>query len=114
MKHRLLSAACTVLLTACLLTGCGASGIHEEYSAEQLPYGATVSEDASRSMTISYDKRFLDDALVEKIYTYYHAVETKDGNAFASVMLPLYHEYQLNELYENTLTDQDIVERRCA
>ncbi len=111
MKHRLLTAVCALLLMGCSLTGCGASNSTDDIAEEQLPYGATISSDSSRSMTFSYDKRFLDDALVDKLYTYYHAIETKDGEAFGSVLFPLYHDYQLTALYENTLTDQDIIDR---
>lgn len=111
MKRRLFTAVCTLLLTVCLLTGCGTSNHTEDITEDQLPYGATISADSSRSMAFSYDKRFLDEELVNKLYTYYHSIETKDGEAFGSVLFPLYHEYQLTILYENTLTDQDIIDR---
>ena len=112
MKHKFSAAACACMLAACSLTGCGAAGESSDdgMNLEQYPYGSTLVEDTSRSMTISYDKRFLDDALVEKIYTYYHSLESKDGEAFGSVMFPLYHDYQLHTLYEDSMTDQDLAE----
>ena len=112
MKYKFSAAACACLLAACSLTGCGAAGESSDdgMDLEHYPYGSTLVEDTSRSMTISYDKRFLDDALVEKIYTYYHSLESKDGEAFGSVMFPLYHDYQLHTLYEDSMTDQDLAE----
>ena len=111
MKERLFAAAGALLLAACSLTGCGESAKQEEnITSDQMPYGSTVSEDTSRSMTISYDKRFVEDALVEKIYTYYHAIESKDGEALGSVMFPLYHAYQLEEFYGGKVDDQALAD----
>ena len=110
MKHRLLTAACAVLLTACSLAGCGAAESQEVHTSDEMPYGATFATDSSRDIALSFDKRFVDDALADKIYTYYHSIQEKDGEAFGSVMFPLYHAYQLETLYENELSDQQIVE----
>ena len=110
MKHRLLTAACAVLLTACSLAACGESESHEVHTSDEMPYGATFATDSSRDIALSFDKRFVDDALADKIYTYYHSIQEKDGEAFGSVMFPLYHAYQLETLYENELSDQQIVD----
>ncbi len=113
MRYRMIPAVLAGILTVCSLTGCGntgASGNTDDINTEDLPYGSTISIDSSRSMTISSDKRFIDDALTETIYTYYHSIETKDGEAFSSVMFPIYHEYQLSEYYEDEVTDQELLE----
>lgn len=107
MKHNRF-AACAVLL-ALALTGCGA----QESSAgteDDLPYGATITKDMSRGITMSYDARFLDAAAADRIYAYYHAIQTKDAAEFASAVFPLYHEYQLEEVYGGELTDQDLLD----
>ena len=113
MRYRMIPAVLAGILTVCSLMGCGnsgASGNTDDINTEDLPYGSTISIDSSRSMTISSDKRFIDDALTETIYTYYHSIETKDGEAFSSVMFPIYHEYQLSEYYEDEVTDQELLE----
>ena len=100
MRYRMIPAVLAGILTVCSLTGCGnsgASGNTDDINTEDLPYGSTISIDSSRSMTISSDKRFIDDALTETIYTYYPSIETKDGEAFSSVLLPISQEYQLSE-----------------
>lgn len=107
MKTRLFTAVCAGMLIMCSLTGCASDSTEKE---TQMPYGSTVTIDPSRSMSISYDSRFLDDALIEKIYTYYHSIETKDGEMFNSVLFPLYHEYQMKDIYEEQVTDQTLVE----
>ena len=113
MRYRMIPAVLAGILTVCSLTGCGNTGASrntDDINTEDLPYGSTISIDSSRSMTISSDKRFIDDALTETIYTYYHSIETKDGEAFSSVMFPIYHEYQLSEYYEDEVTDQELLE----
>ena len=110
MKHRVLAAACAVLLGALSLAGCGESGPKEVITEDQLGYGATFVNDFSRDIVLSYDSRFLDAALLDKIFTYYDAIQKKDGEAFGSVMFPLYHDYQMNTVYEGKKSEQDIAE----
>lgn len=107
---RIIGAAFAVLLAGCALTACGEpSSTAEIQEQEDMPYGATVTEDRSGSFTICYDNRFLDDYLVDRIRHYYLAIQDEDGESFSKLLFPLYHQYQLDEFYDGELTDQDIV-----
>lgn len=104
---------CAVLLSACMLmTGCGApkADTQENIAEDEMPYGSTVTEDRSYGFTVSYDKRFLAPELVEKIAGYYRAIQEKDGTAFAALMFPCYHQYQMEQVYEGKVTDQALMD----
>ena len=107
---RIGAAASALLLMLCTLTGCGSGSQAENITEEQMPYGSTVTEDSSREFTMSYDKRFLEDALVDKIAGYYRAIQERDGEAFNALMFPLYHQYQMKTVYNNSVTDQQIID----
>lgn len=112
MKQKLFAAVCAAVLAVCPLAGCGETGSSQDVNIteEQLPYGSTISEDFSRDITAAYDTRFLDQGVVDKIVGYYDAIQKKDGDAFKSVVFPLYHDYQMQTIYEGKLTEQQIVE----
>ncbi|MCQ2407808.1 MAG: hypothetical protein MJ065_04685 [Oscillospiraceae bacterium] len=111
-KIRLFAMAAAMLLSACAVTACGEqSSVTEDQAEEDMPYGATVVENRSGDYTLCYDRRFLDDALIDMIRKYYLSLQEKDGEAFSKLMFPLYHQYQLEEFYAGELTDQDIVEQ---
>ena len=104
-----LASAVILLPAALMLGGCGeAAGNNVE--TDQLPYGATVTIDTSRDITMSYDARFIEPELADKVYAYYHAVQTKNAEEFTPVLFPLYHDYQLNDLYEGQIDDQVLME----
>lgn len=109
MKRKLFAAAGAILLAACSLTGCGGESSEAELK-DALPYGATLVKETERGIAISYDKRYLEDALVDQIYMYYHAIQTKNAEEFSAVMFPLYHEYQLTEIYGGEVTDQALMD----
>lgn len=107
MKHKLIAAG-ALLLALCTVTGCGESS--EINAQDDMPYGATLTKDMSRDIAMSYDTRFLDAALADQIYAYYHAIQTKDAAEFSAALFPLYHRYQLEDVYAGDLTDQDLLD----
>ena len=111
MKRKLYAAAAAFMLLPAVLTlgGCGETS-EETVEEEQLPYGATVTLDSSRGITVSCDTRFIEPALADKLYTYYHSIETKNAEEFASVIFPLYHDYDMNEIYAGELDDQKLLD----
>ena len=114
-KIRLFAMAAAMLLSACAVTACGEqSSATEDQAEEDMPYGATVVENRDGDYTLCYDRRFLDDYLVDMVRKYYLSIQEKDGEAFSKLLFPLYHQYQLDEFYEGELTDQDIVDRTNA
>lgn len=108
MKHKLFAAIGAMLLTLCTLTGCGEKT--ESDPQDDMPYGATIVKNTERDIAVSYDKRFLDDGLVDQIFAYYHAVQTKDAAEFSAALFPLYHAYQMEDVYGGELTDQDLMD----
>lgn len=107
MKHKFFAACASLFALA--LTGCGAQNSSSE-AQNDMPYGATVIKDMDRDTTVSYDKRFLDAAAVDQVYAYYHAIQTKDAEAFSAAVFPLYHAYQLEDVYGGNVTDQALVD----
>lgn len=111
MKHRFFAAACAVLLTACSLAGCADSKSGgENITSDEMPYGATIAVDWSRGIPLAYDTRFLEGGVLDKIYDYYHAIESKDGDLLKKTIFPLYESYQIDTVYEGKVTEQQIVE----
>ena len=111
MKHKILAAACALLLTVCPLTGCASSQSESDtITSDQFPYGATTAVNWSRNIPMAYDTRFLEDGLLDKLYDYYHSIETKDGDLLKSSVFPLYDEYLIESVYENKVTEQQIVD----
>lgn len=108
MKHRFFAAAGALLLSAAWLTGCGESG--ETETMDELPYGATLTKTTDRDIALSYDARFIDDELAGQIHAYYHSIQARDAEEFASAIFPLYHDYQLEEVYGGQYTDQDLLD----
>lgn len=112
MKQKFFAALCAAVLTVCPLTGCGAesSAEPETLSMQDLPYGSTLTEDSAHDITAAYDKRFFDDDLANKVIGYYDAIQKKDGELFKSVVFPLYHDYQMKTVYEDKITEQQLME----
>lgn len=101
--------AAFAVLFALAMTGCGAQESSSD-AQDAMPYGATLTQDVSRGTAMRYDKRFLDAAAVDQVYAYYHAIQTKDAEAFSAALLPLYHAYQLEDVYGGDITDQALVD----
>lgn len=109
MKQRMFAVAGVILLTACTLTGCGGTTDAPD-TQEELPYGATITKVTSREIAVCYDARYLEAALVDQIYAYYHAIQTKDAAEFSAALFPLYHDYQLEDVYGGELSDQELLD----
>ena len=112
MKQKMFAAVCAAVLAVCPLAGCGAAGSEEQEAVkmEDLPYGSTITEDSTRNITIAFDKRFLDDALLDRIASYYESIQNRDAEAFKSVVFPLYHNYEISTVYEDKVTEQDLLD----
>lgn len=107
---RICAAAGSMLLTFCTLTGCGESQPAEIVTEDAMPYGATITESTALPIAFSYDSRFVDDELLNMIYSYYHAIEERDAETFTSLMFPIYHKYQMETVYDNSVTEQEILD----
>ncbi|MBR3417554.1 MAG: hypothetical protein IKG82_02555, partial [Oscillospiraceae bacterium] len=111
MKRKFIALAGALLLTVCPLTGCGSTGSNNDLNLteDEMPYGSTLVKVGELAVPVQYDRRFLEDALVEKLAAYYHALQEKDSEAFSALMFPLYHNYELETVYEGKYTDADVV-----
>ncbi|MBQ8921005.1 MAG: hypothetical protein IJ060_02460 [Oscillospiraceae bacterium] len=96
-----------LLLSACGSSSSAAEPVHIDQS--ELPYGATLSLNTQYGVPVQYDTRYLEDGLIEAIGHYYHAIEKNDAAEFSSVLFPLYHNYELNTVYEGQIDDAGIV-----
>lgn len=104
----------SVLLCTCMLSACGDSSSGDDIAMEDLPYGATLTVDKSREIGIQFDRRYLEDNLLDVIIAYHHALQTNNAEEFSACLFPLYHEYELEELYGGEVTDAAIVETSNA
>ncbi|MCQ2435261.1 MAG: hypothetical protein MJ062_08500 [Oscillospiraceae bacterium] len=98
-------------MAAVCLTACGNSDSSkgENYSEDQLPYGATIVVDKNYPISIQYDRRCLDEALMARVVDFYNAIQTQDAEKFKAVQLPLYHDYSLTQTYGGKYSDADIL-----
>ncbi len=90
------------LLLACLLlTGCATQKQKMNYTEEELPYGATMKSDKnSYAVPITWDRRFLTEEQISAAANYIAAIQNNDPALYASAALPLYTEYQIQEVYD--------------
>lgn len=99
------------LLSACLLlTGCTTQKEQMNYTEEELPYGATMKSDKnSYAVPMTWDRRFLDENQISAVADYLGAIQNADGELYDSVALPLYTNYQINEVYDGYENTQELV-----
>lgn len=111
MNRKFIAIAGALLLTVCPLTGCGKPYNNTDFNMteEDMPYGSTLIKNTDFSVPLQYDRRFIEDALAEKIGAYYHALQENDAAEFSALLFPLYHNYELETVYEGKYTDADIV-----
>ena len=109
--RKLYSTVLSGILCAGLLTACGDSSssapVHIEQS--ELPYGATLSLNTQYGVPVQCDTRFLEDSLIEAVSHYYHSIQENKAEEFSSVLFPMYHNYELNTVYEGQNDDAGIV-----
>lgn len=111
MKRRFIALAGALLLAACPLTGCGKpyNNTDLNMTEDEMPYGSTLVKNTEFSVPLQYDRRFIEDALAEKLGHYYHALQENDAAEFSAVLFPLYHNYEMETVYEGKYTDADVV-----
>lgn len=99
------------LLSACLLfTGCTTEKQQMNYTEDELPYGATMKSDKnSYAVPITWDRRFFDENQVSAVAGFLAAIQNADGELYDSVALPLYTNYQINEVYDGYQSTQELV-----
>ena len=111
-KRSGLRLACA-LCAGLLLTACGSSSSSSEpvhISQSELPYGATLSMNTQYGLPVMCDNRYLEDGLIEAVSKYYHSLQENKPEEFSSVLFPMYHNYELNTVYEGQIDDAGIVD----
>jgi hypothetical protein len=98
-------AAAAVLF--CSLAACGSKEIVQE---ADMPYGSTMVLALDKAVPIQYDDRFIAPELVKQIADYYHSVQEDDAEQYKPLPFPLYHQYQLETVYEKQFTDEQLVQ----
>ena len=105
-------AAC-LCAAACLipcLTACEGSKPDDGTITEsQMPYGATLTVSKSHGVPIQYDKRFFDSDFLDAVANYYLGIQNKDVARYTAAQLPLYHDFELNTLYNGEYSEQDLI-----
>ena len=110
----------SVLLAAvlcCGLAGCGhasSADSGENMTMDDMPYGSTLVYDDTRSIAIQYDKRFVTAEIADAVCKFYESLQTKNTKEFVDCQLSLYHEYEMQDVYNNKYTDEDITESTYA
>ena len=97
-----------LLCTACmLLTGCTTAKQQTNYTEAELPYGATMHSDKnSYSVPMTWDRRFLDSEAISKVADYIASIQNQDGDLYDAASLPLYTNYQIQEVYSYQNTQE--------
>ncbi|MBR4319988.1 MAG: hypothetical protein IKI37_07385 [Oscillospiraceae bacterium] len=97
-----------LLCTACmLLTGCTTAKQQTNFTEAELPYGATMHADKnSYTVPMTWDRRFLDTEAVSKIADYIGSIQNQDGDLYQASSLPLYTDYQIQEVYDYQNTQE--------
>ena len=103
------------LMATAALTACSDSekqqSSGQDVAMEDLEYGATMRlEKTKYAVPMQYDYRFLNDDVVTAIANYYASIEQQDTALFLTTQLPLYHDYELNEVYQKEFTDASLLE----
>ncbi len=104
-------------LVMILLTGCASQKQELNIAEEDLPYGATMrSNKTSYTVPMTYDRRFVNESQVKAVADYLGAVQNNDPDLFASAALPLYMNYQIQEVYhyEDTANLVDVLHSGIA
>jgi len=90
-----------ILLSCLMLTGCASQKQKTNFTQDELPYGATMKSDkTSYAVPITWDKRFLSEEQVSAVADYIGAIQNNDAELYSSVALPLYTDYQIQQVYD--------------
>ena len=97
-----------LLCGACmLLTGCTTAKQQKDYTEAELPYGATMKCDkSSYAVPMTWDRRFLDTEAIAKVADYIASIQNQDGDLYQASSLPLYTDYQIQEVYSYKNTQE--------
>lgn len=70
---------------------------------DDLDYGATMRDNTDYAIPVTYDKRFLEDAEVEVLASYYSAIQDQDADLFDECVAEFYIDYYLENAYGGLL-----------
>lgn len=94
-------------LTAMLFTGCGQKQQEINMTEEELPYGATMRENRTGfAVPMTYDRRFVEEEQVTAVANYLSAIQNQDTELYLASALPVYTDYQINEVYSYQNADE--------
>lgn len=96
-----------ILLSCLMLTGCATQKQKTNYAENDLPYGATMKSDKnSYAVPVTWDRRFFSEEQISAVADYIAAIQNNDPELYASVALPLYTNYQIQEVYDYQNTEE--------
>lgn len=122
--HRLIHRRLSVIIMlsaiiAAMTTGCGNTEDNPESSTgvadsaifdsinfdgmDDLEYGATMRESDDYGITVEFDKRFLEDAELEALVSYYTSIQNQDADLFDACTPDFYMGYYLENVYGGLL-----------
>lgn len=88
------------VLSVFLLTGCAGGRQDVNMTEDELPYGATMRENKTGfAAPMTYDRRFVNEEQVAVVADYFAAIQNQDAELYLASALPLYTEYQIDEVY---------------
>lgn len=88
------------VLLATGFTGCSSPKQEINMTEDELPYGATMRSDKnSFAVPMTYDRRFVSDEQVAVVADYFSAIQNQDAELYLASSLPLYTDYQIQEVY---------------
>jgi len=106
MKNQIFAVTAACLL----LTGCGTQAQPKNnYTQDELPYGATMTVNYETTIPIQFDSRFITNDMRDAVVKYYNAIQTKDVDSYIAVQLPQWHDYAINTVYSGQYTDLQLL-----
>lgn len=95
-----------LIMTVMLFTGCSQKQ-ETNITEEELPYGATMRENKTGfAVPMTYDRRFLEEEQVTAVANYFASIQNLDVDLYLENALPVYTEYQINEVYSYQETSE--------
>ncbi|MDE5792605.1 MAG: hypothetical protein K2H66_03670 [Oscillospiraceae bacterium] len=93
-------------MAAMLFTGCSQKQ-DVNMTEDELPYGSTMRENkTSFSVPMTYDRRFVEEEQVIAVANYFASIQNQDVDLYLENALPVYTEYQVNQVYSYQDTSQ--------
>ncbi|MDE6004244.1 MAG: hypothetical protein K2G88_02540 [Oscillospiraceae bacterium] len=89
-----------------LFTGCSQKQ-DVNMTEDELPYGSTMRENkTSFAVPMTYDRRFVEEEQVIAVANYFASIQNQDVDLYLENALPVYTEYQVNQVYSYQDTSQ--------